>query len=254
MHAFWYVYVHVGVPVILKEPDPVQAVPIGADLILSVHAECHPAPPEYQWFRVSAGKETLLEGHREAVLKFRICTFDDAGEYFCVVGNPLLSGKQEGWRSSIMTIVRVLPPVVEEQPLDHGLGEVQLASYGEEQEEESDGKGRFSYGPGQQQPESQTNSEHGMDHLGNDMQRIGVLLCVRMHACAFCVCFLRMRVYVCVCLRACMCVYSDDQSKHHYISLQLVLYTAVVCNPQYSFLFWSGVGFQRRDYVYVVVY
>ena len=122
---------------------------------------------------MSAGKETLLEGHREAVLKFRICTFDDAGEYFCVVGNPLLSGKQEGWRSSIMTIVRVLSPVVEEQPLDHGLGEVQLASYGEEQEEESDGKGRFSYGPGQQQPESQTNSEHGMDHLGNDMQRIG---------------------------------------------------------------------------------
>lgn len=231
---------------ILKEPDPIQAVPIGADLILSVHAECHPAPPEYRWVRVSGGKETLLEGHREAVLKFRICRFDDAGEYFCVVGNPLLSGKQESWRSSRITIVRVQPPVVEGEQLDHGLGEVE--------DEESDGEGRFSYGRRMQQPESQTNSEHGMDHLGNDMQRTGVLLCVRMHACAFCVCFLRMRVYVCVCLRECMRVYIDDQSKHHYISLQLVLYTAVVCNPQYSFLFWSGVGFQRRDYVYVVVY
>ena len=194
--AFWYVCVYVGVPVILKEPDPIQAVPIGQDLILAVHAECHPAPPEYQWFRVSAGNKTQLEGHREAVLKFRICTFDDAGEYFCVVGNPLLSSKQEGWCSSEMTIVQVLPPVVEGQPLDHGIGEVQ--------DEESDGEGGVIYGPGLQQPESQTNSEHGMDHLGNDMQRIGVLLCVRMHACASCVCFVRMRVYVRVCLRACM--------------------------------------------------
>ena len=205
--TFWFVCVYVGVPVILKEPDPIQAVPIGQDLILAVHAECHPAPPEYRWFRVSAGNKTQLEGHREAVLKFRICAFNDAGEYFCVVGNPLLSGKQEGWRSSRMTIVQVLPPVVEGQPLDHGLGDVQ--------DEESDGEGRISYRLRLQQPESQTNSEHGMDHLGNDIQRIG----------AFCVCFVHMRVYVCVCFRTCMCVYIDDQSKHHYISLQLVLYT-----------------------------
>ena len=32
----------VGVPVILKEPDPIQSVHIGQDLILSVYADCHP--------------------------------------------------------------------------------------------------------------------------------------------------------------------------------------------------------------------
>ena len=160
---------YVGVPVILKEPDPTQEVPIGECLVLSVQAECHPSPPVYRWFRICAGKETQLEGHTEAVLNFRICTFEDAGQYFCVVGNPFLGGQLESWRASNMTAVRVLPHVVEEPQLSHGFEPVQ-----DEGTDIAD-EGGFSFGE-VQQPESLTNSERQMDRLGNNIQRTGVLV------------------------------------------------------------------------------
>ena len=176
----------VGVPVILKEPDPIQSVPIGQDLTLSVYAECHPGPPEYRWFRVSEGKHNQLEGHREAVLKFRICTFDDAGEYFCIVGNPLLSEQQEGWRASTMTVVQVLPPDVGEH---HEYGMAQVDGPGNE------GGGSMIYGPELRQPESCTGSEAelnspvrdvGQDQFGgNDAPWAGVCVCVHTRACGW---------------------------------------------------------------------
>ena len=144
---YCYVISSVGIPVILKEPDPIQSIHIGQDLVLSVHAECHPGPPEYQWFRASQGKDTQLEGHREAVLRLRICAFDDAGEYFCVVTNPLLSEQQECWRASTITVVQVLPPDIDEH---HGYAMMQSDG------PRIEGGGSMIYGAELQPPESCT--------------------------------------------------------------------------------------------------